>query len=197
MHKSTFAAVVITAILQKLPEAFRLTITRGASFPNWSMEELLTAFLKELELREDHYYAMPSGENTQNRKDSNTFHTKEEVENCAFCLKKHAPANCTKLSDVNARKNILVKYGRCFKCLQRGHRPRDCESIELCSKSGKSQHISICDKQDNPAVSEFEVRPGLTLPLLAPVVFLCWCGRSCSLTDCPCSHHWGRSATEG
>ena len=34
MDESAFAAVVVPAILQKLPKAFRLTITRGASFLN-------------------------------------------------------------------------------------------------------------------------------------------------------------------
>ena len=52
VDKTTFAAVVVPAVLQKMPEAFRLTITRGADFLNWTMEELLSAFLKELELRE-------------------------------------------------------------------------------------------------------------------------------------------------
>ena len=123
MDETTFPAVVVPTVLQKLPEAFRLTIAREADFLSWSMEELLSAFLKELGLREDHYYAMSSVGTTQNRKDSNTFYMKQEVENCAFCLGRHAPANCEKVSDVNARKNILVKYGRCSKCLQRGHRP--------------------------------------------------------------------------
>jgi len=171
VDKTTFAAVVVPAVLQKLPEAFRLTITRGADFLNWSMEELLSAFLKELELREDHYYAVSLGGNTQNRKESNTFYTKQEVENCAFCLGRHAPVNCKKVSDVNARKNILVKYGRCFKCVQRGHLAQDCKSIELCNKCGWSHHISICDKQDKPAVSEFEVRPEATPTTTSPSSF--------------------------
>ena len=127
VDETTFAAVVVPAVLQKMPEAFRLTITRGAEFLNWTMEELLSAFLKELELREDHYYAMSSGGSTQNRKDCNTFYSKQEVENCAFCPGRHVPANCKKVNDVNARKNILVKYGRCFKCLERGHQARDCK----------------------------------------------------------------------
>ena len=96
---------------------------------------------------------------------------KQEVENCAFCFGRHAPANCKKVSDVNARKNILVKYGRCFKCLQRGHRARDCKSIELCNKCGKSHHISICDKQIKPAVSEFEVRPEANPTTTSPSSF--------------------------
>ena len=115
MEETTFTGMVVPIVLQKLPEAFRLTITRGADFLNWSMEELLSTFLKELELREDHYYAMFAVGNTQNRKDINTLYMKQEVENCAFCRGRHAPANCMKVNDVNAPKNILIKYSRCFK----------------------------------------------------------------------------------
>ena len=41
VDETSFAAVVVPAVLHKLPEAFRLTITRGADFLNWSMQELL------------------------------------------------------------------------------------------------------------------------------------------------------------
>jgi len=62
VNKNTFAAVVVPAVLQKLPETYRLSIRRGAKFLNCSMEELLNAFLRlevreQLELGEDHYYS--------------------------------------------------------------------------------------------------------------------------------------------
>ena len=169
--------MVVPIVLQKLPEAFRLTITRGADFLNWSMEELLSTFLKELELREDHYYAMFSVGNTQNRKDINTLYMKQEVENCAFCRGRYAPANCKKVNDVNAPKNILIKYSRCFKCLQRGHRAQDYKLIELCNKCGKSHHISICEfviSRLSQQSMNLKLDQKLTLlhVLLAPVVFL-------------------------
>ena len=69
------------------------------------------------------------------------------------------------------KKTILVKYGRCFKCLQKGHRARDFKSIELCNKCGKSHHSSICDKQFQPAVSEFEVRPEANPTTTSPSSF--------------------------
>ena len=197
VDETTFAAVVVPAVLQKMPEAFRLTITRGADFLNWTMEELLSAFLKELELREDHYYAMSSGGSTQNRKDCNTFYSKQEVKNCAFCLGRHAPANCKKVNDVNARKNILVKYGRCFKCLRRGHRARDCKSTELCNKCGKPHHISICAKQDKPVVSEFEVRPEANPTTTSPSSFHVDAGDRVALQTARAVINRGGSATEG
>ena len=67
VDETTFAAVVVFRRFTKVARSISLTITRGADFLNWSMEQLLSAFLKELELREDHYYAMSSVGNTQNQ----------------------------------------------------------------------------------------------------------------------------------
>ena len=58
VDESTFSAVVVPAVLNKFPEAFRLTITRGTYFLSWNMDEMLEAFSKELELREDHEHGV-------------------------------------------------------------------------------------------------------------------------------------------
>lgn len=58
VDENTYAYVVVPAVLQRLPENFRLAITRGEEFLEWSKEQMLQAFLKKLELREDNHYAM-------------------------------------------------------------------------------------------------------------------------------------------
>ena len=58
MDENTYSSVVVPAMMQKLPENFRLTISRGEEFLTWSMEKMSEAFLKELDLREDHFYAV-------------------------------------------------------------------------------------------------------------------------------------------
>ena len=134
----TFAAVVVPAVFQKLPfEAFRLTITRGTDFLDWTMEDLHDVILKELELREDHHYKVPSRARMQEHKNgtkiNNTLLTKQETENCAFLLGRHTHENCRKFKDVSLRKSTLVRFGTCFKCLQKGSRARESKSSELCN----------------------------------------------------------------
>jgi len=51
VEESTYEAIVVPAIMEKLPESFRLNITRGNDFLTWSMNDMLKAFLKELELK--------------------------------------------------------------------------------------------------------------------------------------------------
>lgn len=58
VYENTYSSVVVPAIMQKMPENFRLNITRGEEFLKSSMEEMLKAFIKELELREDHFYVV-------------------------------------------------------------------------------------------------------------------------------------------
>ena len=110
MDKNTYSSVVVAASMHKLPENFRLMITRGEEFLMWSMEKMLEAFLKELDLREDHFYAVnPSNIGKENRLKggtANALHTKQDNANCAFCLGKHAHENCHRIKDTKERRSI-------------------------------------------------------------------------------------------
>ena len=131
VNENTYSSVVVPSIMQKLPENFRLTITRGEEYLTWTMEQMLQAFLKELELREDHFHATSSSkvgrDNHMKGGTANALHTKQDNTNCAFCLGKHASENCQRIKGSKERKSILMKYARCFKCMKKGHRARDCK----------------------------------------------------------------------
>ena len=174
VEENTYSTIVVPAIMQKLPESFRLTITRGEEFLTRSMERMLQAFLKELELREDHFYVMtsskPSYSNRHDGKDNrargataNVLFTKQENGNCAFCLGKHAHENCQRVKDPRKRKNILYEFARCFKCMKKGHRARDCKIDVLCNKCGQAgHHVSLCNvrnAQQVAPVAEFQFSP--------------------------------------
>ena len=94
VDENTYSSVVVPSMMQKLPENFRLTITRGEEFLTWSME-MLEAFLKELDLREDHFYAVnPSKIGKENRLKggtANALHTKQDNANCAFWFGQTCP----------------------------------------------------------------------------------------------------------
>ena len=109
VDKNTYSSVVVAASMHKLPENFRLMIMRGEEFLMWSME-MLEAFLKELDLREDHFYAVnPSKigeENCLKGGTANALHTKQDNANCAFCLGKHAHENCHRIKDTKERRSI-------------------------------------------------------------------------------------------
>ena len=135
---------------------------------------MLTAFLNELQLREDHDHVVTTRAGSQDQKqgafwsrDSGmrgtstnpTLHTRQEKDNCAFCLGKHAHEHCVKVVDVNKCKDILYKFARCFKCLRKGHCVRECKSFELCNNCGRNHHISVCDSPSRPVTNASEVAP--------------------------------------
>ena len=113
VNEDTYSSVVVRSIMQKL------TITRGGEFLTWTIEQMLQAFLIELELREYHFHATGSSERDNHIKGgtANALHTKQDNTNCAFCLGKHAFDNCQRIKDSKERKSILMKYARCFKCM--------------------------------------------------------------------------------
>ena len=66
---------------------------------------------------------------------------------CAFCPGKHAHEDCRKVSNLDERKRIIRKFGRCFICLQKGHRAAECRKNHKCKNCRESRHTSICNNE--------------------------------------------------
>ena len=77
----------------------------------------------------------------------NALFAKQDKENCAFCLGKHNHEDCPTVKDIKQRKSIVVRFARCFKCMKKGHRARECKSKLMCKKCGRGHHISLCEVQ--------------------------------------------------
>ncbi len=60
---------------------------------------------------------------------------------CAFCAGQHYSASCESITKLGERKDILRKSGRCFVCLQFGHRGNQCS--KNCRQCGGKHHQSI------------------------------------------------------
>ena len=75
---------------------------------------------------------------------------------CAFCLGKQVSSSCTKFAKTKERREVLQKYSKCFSCLQKGHRIKECRRAKLCSKcTKKKHHESLCDgEHDEKGTSE-------------------------------------------
>ena len=154
VSEESYSTIVVPTIMEKLPEQFRLAITRGTNFLEWSMKEMLEAYEKELELREAHY---PVGFNNTVKDLERNSGKKyghqgfsaallaSEKKNCAFCLKNHAHEKCEGVVDPKIHKNIARKYCRCFLCLFKGHRASNCSVKAKCKNCNSSHHIALCE----------------------------------------------------
>ena len=63
---------------------------------------------------------------------------------CCYCRQGHTSRDCNVATQVEARRQILLKSGRWFACLRRGHMTRECHSKFRCSGCGKKHHMSLC-----------------------------------------------------
>ena len=71
-----------------------------------------------------------------------------EKQVCIYCQSKdHISTRCVNVKNVKTRKNILRSSGRCFLCLNKGHRIQHCKVKYACAKcSSKRHNVSICEK---------------------------------------------------
>ena len=70
--------------------------------------------------------------------------TKASGPTCTFCKLNHASISCNTVTNAAARKEILLKQGRCFVCLRKSHISHNCPSRIKCFKCGGRHHVSIC-----------------------------------------------------
>ncbi|XP_068213538.1 uncharacterized protein [Palaemon carinicauda] len=57
----------------------------------------------------------------------------------------HPPHGCRQVTDVAARRRILLKKGLCFNCTKSGHRSDKCPVPNSCKNSNGNHHTAICD----------------------------------------------------
>eukprot|EP00112_Aurelia_sp_Birch-Aquarium-sp1_P000701 Seg1067.14 transcript_id=Seg1067.14/GoldUCD/mRNA.D3Y31 product="hypothetical protein" protein_id=Seg1067.14/GoldUCD/D3Y31 len=152
--QETFSSVVVPSLLKKLPEQIRLLITRGRDdYDQWGIEVFLEALLKEIELRETHEVGKEKSREVKQRNTrsepttGSALLTRGEKLDCAYCRGEHSHEKCKKVQDINERKALIRKYGRCFKCMKKNHRAKECLSGQKCKVCQGGHHTSICEKE--------------------------------------------------
>ena len=154
VEKETYSEIVVPTVLNKLPEVVRLTITRDKEHLKWNIKDFVDALQAEVELRECHALTSPAGNNNN---DGNNYsrRRREPVTtstllarrmDCAYCRGNHKHEDCTRVTGRKERLELLRKFNRCFKCINKGHLARECRARHSCNACGGSHHISICEK---------------------------------------------------
>ena len=49
------------------------------------------------------------------------------------------------MNDIGERKKLLIRFGRCFNCIRKGHRARDCEKTVQCKHCKGSHNTCLCE----------------------------------------------------
>ena len=134
--------------MKKIPSDLCLIVSCETVEDNCDLDLLLKVLGKEIEARE--------------RASMNT--TPSPL--CAFCDQPHFSIHCRVVTDHENRKQLLLKAGRCFICLKKGHFNRDCRSSRGCYNCDGRHHSSICksrrcgskNAQNTPSTSAEQVQ---------------------------------------
>ena len=80
---------------------------------------------------------------------------------CIYCdSNEHKANDCSKVTSVSERKQILAKRRLCF----------NCASKIACKKCGKRHHTSICDTNEKPNNREVAMTTGEKSKGIFPIV---------------------------
>ncbi|CAB3991676.1 TNF receptor-associated factor 3 [Paramuricea clavata] len=190
----TYGSFLAPVVMLKIPEELRIIITRDLPSGEWKLEPLLKIFNTELQLREKCALVSGTGQRKEqhfsqrdkgkyiNRYQSSTAALLTENKNvqsregpwCTFCNGNHPSSNYTIVTDISARKQILRRRGKCFKCLKTGHLVRDCKSGKPCYNCGNNHHTSICETRSKPKTyTPQSVNPNIPQQRNPPFVPLC------------------------
>ena len=162
---STLGTMLITVILEKIPEELRLLTTRKFNNAEWDVRELLNEFKNELSVREkcDIKPKQNSPEKSKPNYLSSAIglHSGSSKISCAFCKGTHYSDKCETVTDISSRKESLRRSGKCFIGLKPGHMSRNCSIIKTCFHcKGKRHNSALCERKsssikgDSPNVSQ-------------------------------------------
>ena len=157
-----YGSLLIPIILSKLSNEIRLQVARNSTDEVWKIEDLLLTIKKEAEARETRQHVKTS---ENDRKPStgkppipttSALFAKQNggknILRCVYCKELHYSASCGKAQNLVQRKEILMKEGRCLKCLAPGHIASSCQIEKVCHHCKQRGHhqsifptLSACD----------------------------------------------------
>ena len=147
--------MLIPIILEKLPDTIRLQVSRGlGNSEGWKIDDFLKQVEEEILARESFSFLKNDVERNERRGDNEKIRSSIASLNvggrpakCAFCRNiGHYSDQCTTITDMQARLQIIKDNRLCFKCLQGGHPIRRCRSKMSCHKcKSLSHHTAICE----------------------------------------------------
>ena len=158
MPQESYGSLLIPIIMQRMPGEITVQVARKVTEDIWPIKEILDIIRREIEARELSESVSVSRKTVQQPPKVSFGTTKSFVskgntkETCYLCSKGHLTIECTEVTDVNKRTEILKKAKRCFKCLKTGHLAKECE--RKCKKCGGGHHQIICFKSKEKSVAE-------------------------------------------
>ena len=149
-----YGSFLIPVIMSKLPAEVRLQVARVTAKEIWEVQEILTVIKAEVEAREISDTIKINEKKTDGyitRRMAPPSATALTVQarqggggvRCVFCKEGHYSASCTRLQDVQSRKELLRREGWCFSCLSVGHKVGQCTSSRRCRNCKTTPQVDL------------------------------------------------------
>ena len=171
---ASYGSLLVPVLLNKLPSELQLIASRKIPEGGWSLDPLLKIIEEEIAARErvqtkPSQPGQPQGQRKNSEQNLPTATTlmsnaAPSAFMCCFCQQPHPPAKCTTVTQIEARKQILKRNGRCFRCLRKGHIGRECRSTIKCSHCTGRHHASVCPREHPQQSSDSASNPNNPTP---------------------------------
>ena len=134
----SYGGLLTSILISKLPPEIRLIISRDLTEDRWDMEKVMKIISREIDARERSSTLrgsdrLPKKQFPKGPPTAAALVANDSAPHCVYCDQDHQSTSCTVVTDVDARREVLRKAGRCYVCLRRHHISRDCRSSATCS----------------------------------------------------------------
>jgi hypothetical protein len=144
VKEETYGNLLCPILTTKIPPELQLIVSRKVPEAEWKLERLITVIEEEIVARERLGQSKNSRRNDGKPPPTGTTLLSATTSNCCYCDQQHRPTDCSTVTQVDARKQLLQKAGRCFSCLRKGHLIKYCRSSSRCQMCQGKHHTSIC-----------------------------------------------------
>ena len=146
---SSYGSLLSSIVMNKMPQEIRLVVSRKLVDCEWGFDEFIKIVEEEVDARERTSLVASSTilapRKLKDRPTATSLLSNEST-CCTYCGRAHPSSCCWTISSVTDRKEFLVKSGRCFQCLKKGHLSKDCRSKANCKNCRCRHHTSVCYK---------------------------------------------------
>ena len=143
-----YGSLLIPLLKEKLPDDLVIVISRKFGSSIWTLDLLLKHLNEELRAQENCLTSVGGRAGCSEEDDlfsaSNLLSQSKPSSDCVFCNdNRHNSSRCRKVTNVRSRRDILVKKGRCFICLDTGHRAKSSRVKYTCKNCNGRHNIAI------------------------------------------------------
>lgn len=162
--EKSYGTLLIPMLIEKLPSALVVQITRDRKVGHWTIKSLNEAIYREINaLSTTTDLPSPFGYYDHNFNDtrtrtgeftppptgaflsgaSNYGYGKKKL--CPFCgqTDQHSATQCRVVTDIDKRRRIAERDRLCFNCLNPNHRSDMCRSANRCQQCGGKHHTAL------------------------------------------------------